>query len=156
MTAGLFPGQYDYNELPENTVVPPPSEDENDFIMYFNRLYEDIAFAVNNKDNVFSPISITSSATNIPNLPNFGAFIICVSGQETGMPSYVWALSKATANAAGTAVVLTSQVGTITPWVGATLTISDSGVVNGLSNYQIRHSVAGRSGNFNIRYLTTI
>jgi len=153
---GIFPSQYDFNELPENTVVPIPSEDEDDFIFYLNRLYEDIAFAVNNKDNVFFPISISDGAVNIPNLPNFGAFIICVSGQENGMPSYVWALSKATINAAGTAVILTNQVGTIAPWIGATLTITDSGVVNGVSNYQIRHSVAGTTGNFNIRYLTTI
>lgn len=146
----ILPPQFPFNELPENTIVPPPSEDENDFIQYLNRLYEDIAFAVNSKDSIFFTIPISNAPTDIPNLPTFGAFILCVSGTQTGMPSYVWALTKNNSSLVGTVNILSNQVGTITPWVGATLTVTSTA-----TNFQIQHSVA-TTANFNIRFLTTI
>jgi hypothetical protein len=145
----ILPSNFTFNELPSNTIIPP-LEEEAVFIQYLNRLYEDIAFAVNNKDNIFYTIPITSGVVNIPNMTNFGAFIVCVSGVSTGMPAYTWALTKASNNAMGTVAILTSQVGTIAPWVGATLTITSTA-----KNYQIRHSVANTIGNFNIRFIST-
>lgn len=147
----FYPSKISFNELAENTIVPPPSEDEDDFIQYLNRLYEDIAFAVNNKDNIYFPLTISNVPTNIPILPNFGAFIVCISGQTNGMPAFVWALSKADANQMGVVNNISQQAGTIAPWVGATLSITSTA-----TNFQINHSVANTSGNFNIRYLTTI
>lgn len=141
--------------LPPNTIVP---QDDVLFIAYLNRLYEDIAFTVNNKDTIFFPIAITSTAADIPNLPNFGAFIICVSGQEqdtstatgTGyQPTLTSSLCKADATAAGSIAVLGSQVGTGS-WAGNALTITSTA-----TNFQIAHNRAGVTGNFNIRFIGT-
>jgi hypothetical protein len=141
---------FPFNELPGNTIVPDPEEKEI-FIPYLNRLYEDVAFAVNNKDNIYFTAPITDTATNIPNMPNLGAYVICISGVDTGMPAYVFALAKNNANLAGAiSAALISQVGTIAPWVGATLTITST-----TTNFQINHSVTNVIGNFNFRFIGT-
>ena len=133
--------------LPPNTIVPV---NEDLFVAYLTQLYEDIAFSVNARDFNFFTIPITSTATNIPNLPTFGAFLVCVSGTTTGLPTITASLCKADATAAGSVTGIGSQAGTIAPWVAATLTISSSA-----TNFQIRHSVAGVTGNFNIRIIGT-
>lgn len=142
--------------LPPNTIVPV---DENLFIPYLNRLYEDIAFAVNNRDYIFFPISVTDTPTNIPNIPNFGAFIVCVSGGDTvttgpvvtgdTLPTLTASLCKSDSTAAGQIVVLGSQVGTGT-WAGNSILITSTA-----SNFQIAHDRAGATANFNIRILST-
>lgn len=132
--------------LPPNTIVP---EDKHLFISYLNRLYEDIAFTVNNKDNIEFLAPISSSASDIPNLPNFGAFLICVSGETSTLPTITASLCKADATAAGSIAVLGSQVGTGS-WAGNALTISATA-----TNFQIAHNRAGVTGNFNIRIVGT-
>ena len=132
--------------LPPNTIVP---EDENLFISYLNRLYEEIAFCVNNKDNTYFEIPITDAATDIPNLPNFGAFIVCVSGTDSTLPTLTASLCKSSASVAGSIAVLGSQAGT-GAWAGNTLTISSTA-----TNFQIAHNRAGVTGNFNIRIVGT-
>lgn len=132
--------------LPNSTVVP---ENENLFIPYLNRLYEDIAATVNNKDFIYFTTTITDTAANIPNLPNFGAFIICVSGLTSTLPTITASLCKADATAAGSVAVLGSQVGT-GAWGGNALTISVTA-----ANFQIAHDRAGVTGNFNIRIIGT-
>ena len=132
--------------LPPNTIVP---EDEFLFIAYFNRLYEDIAFTVNNKDNNFFQIEITDTAAHISNLPNFGAYIVCVSGTDSTLPTLTASLCKASAAASGSIAVLGSQVGTVA-WAGNALTITSTA-----TNFQIKHDRAGVSANFNIRILGT-
>ena len=132
--------------LPPNTIVP---EDEYLFIAYLNRLYEEIAFTVNNKDNIFYQIPISSTAANIPNLANFGAFIVCVSGSLTTQPTLTASLCKADAGAGGSIAVLGSQVGT-GAWAGFALTITSTA-----TNFQIAHNNAGVTGNFNIRVIGT-
>ncbi len=132
--------------LPPNTIVP-----ENDalFLPYLNRIYEDIAFTVNNKDNIFFQIPITSSSTDIPNLPNFGAYIVCVSGTLSTLPTLTVSLCKADATASGSIAGLGSQVGT-GAWGGYALTITSTA-----TNFQIAHNNTGVTGNFNIRILGT-
>lgn len=132
--------------LPPNTVVP---EDDDLFIPYINRLYEDIAFAVNERDNSYFPIPITSAADNIPNVPNFGAFILCVSGETSTLPTLTVSLCKADVTAGGSIAVLGSQVGT-GAWAGNALTVTSTA-----TNFQIAHNRAGATGNFNIRILGT-
>ena len=132
--------------LPPNTIVP---ENEFLFIPYLNRLYEDIALTVNNKDNIYFLSPITSTATNIANLPNFGAYIICVSGAETTLPSLTVSLCKSDATATGSVVVLGSQAGT-GAWAGINLTVTSTA-----TNFQIAHNNTGVTGNFNIRILGT-
>jgi hypothetical protein len=133
--------------LPPNTIVP---ESEDLFVPYLNHLYEDIAYNVNAKDYSFYTIPVTSTATNIPNVPTFGAFIICVSGQTTELPTITASLCKADATASGSVTPIGSQVGTGTIWAGKALTISSTA-----TNFQIKHDLAGITGNFNIRVIGT-
>ena len=133
--------------LAEATIVP---EDKDLFIPYFNQLYGDIVTAVNTRDSSYFVMSITNTAANIPNLANYGAFIICVSGQASTLPSLTAAVNKASATAAGVVTPLSSQAGTAAPWAAATLTISST-----TTNFQIAHSVAGVTGNFNVRIIGT-
>ena len=146
----ILPSAFTFNELPDNTIVPTLDQ-EDIFIQYVTRLYEDIAFAVNNKDNIFFTIPITNNPVNIPNIANIGSFIVCISGTLDGMPSYVWALTKSDANAAGAINILSNQNGTIAPWIGATLTVTST-----TTNFQIQHSVANTTANFNIRFISTM
>jgi hypothetical protein len=133
--------------LPPNTIVP---QNEDLFISYLNHLYEDIAYSVNARDFNFYTVPITSTATNIPNLPQFGAFIICVSGQTSGMPTITASLCKADSTAAGSITPLGSQVGTTGVWSGKALTITSTS-----TNFQIAHNATGSTGNFNIRVIST-
>lgn len=137
---------YFLGPLPPNTIVPT---NQDLFIPYLNRLYEDIAYAVNNRDYTYFPIPITSSAANIPNVPTFGSFVLCISGVDTTLPTLVVALCKSDSTASGTVAVLTSQVGT-GAWAGFSLTVTSTA-----TNYQVAHNNTGISGNFNIRILGT-
>lgn len=132
--------------LPPNTVVP---EEIEIFIPYFIKIYEDIAYAVNFKDDNFYPMAITSTAASIINLPNYGAYVICVSGIDPTLPTLTASLCKSSKTGAGSIAVLGSQVGTAT-WAGFSLTITSTA-----TNFQIAHNNTGISGNFNIRLIGT-
>lgn len=132
--------------LPPNTIVPM---DEKLFNTYLNRLYEDIAFTVNAKDNSYFKIAISSTASPIPNVPNYGAFIVCVSGTDSTLPTLTASLCKADKAAAGAVVPIGSQVGT-GAWAGKALTITSTA-----TNFQIAHNNAGVSANFNIKIIGT-
>lgn len=144
-----LPPDFPFAELDNATICPSPS-DEDLFIPYFNRLYENIALAVNARDYIYFTAPISNQYTNIPNLPNFGSFMVCISGATTGMPAFTWSLTKADANAAGSGVAITVQVGTIAPWVGATILVDSTA-----TNFRVKHSVANTLGNFNFRIIGT-
>ena len=134
--------------LPRTTIVPMP-EDVSTFIQYLNRIYEDIAFNVNARDIRSFTIPISTTAFTIPNLPQFGAFIICVSGTESQLPSGVWALCKSDAAVAGVGLTpLTSQNRTGSIWNAKSLTVTSTG-----TNYQIAHNLSNVTGSFNIRIM---
>lgn len=143
-----LPPDFPFNELPGNTIIPS-LKTESIFIQYLNRLYEDIAFAVNNKDNIDFTIPISDNPVNIPNLANFGAFIVCVSGIDTTQPVKTWSLVKSDAMAAGVINILGTQAGTVA-WTGNNLTITSTA-----TNFQIAHDRAAFTGNFNIRIVGT-
>lgn len=132
--------------LPPNTIVPA---NEDLFIPYLNRLYEDIAFAVNNKDPIYFPMAVTSVAQDIFNLPNFGAFIICVSGVDSTLPTKTASLCKSSATVAGSITAIGAQVGT-GAWAGNSIIITATA-----TNFQISHDRVGVTGNFNIRIIGT-
>ena len=132
--------------LPPNTIIPT---NEDLFIAYLLQLYQEIATAVNSKDPNYYPIAITDTAQNILNLPTFGAFIVCISGIDSTLPTLTASLTKASSLAAGSIVVLGSQVGT-GAWAGNTLTITST-----TTNFQIKHNRAGVTGNFNFKYIGT-
>ena len=132
--------------LPTTTTVP---EEDDQFISYFNKTYADLAYAINSKDTNFYPIAITSSAQNIPAMPNFGAFIVCVSGVNSTLPTLTASCCKADSTASGSVTALGSQVGT-GAWAGNALTITSTA-----TNFQIHHNRSGVSGNFNIKIIGT-
>ncbi len=139
--------------LPPNTIVP---EDKSLYISYFNRLYEDIAFTVNNKDAVSFPIQITSIPQNIPNLPNFGSYVVAVgpmgrTADGSFPPTLNASLSKSSPSVAGVIAVLSSQAGQGGGiWGGFVLTITSTA-----TNFQIAHNNTGVTGNFLIRIVGT-
>ena len=47
--------------------------------------------SLNNKKMKFYEMIISNKPENIPNLPGFGAFVICVQGEAPGQPSSIWA-----------------------------------------------------------------
>lgn len=132
--------------LPTTTIVPT---DDDLFVPYFNRTYEAIALTVNQKVGSYFQIPITSSAVNIPNLPLFGSYILCISGSLSTLPCIVVALSKADATASGVVAVLTHQAGT-GAWAGNLLTVSSTS-----TNFQVKHDNTGVTGNFNLQILGT-
>lgn len=132
--------------LPPNTIVPV---NQDLFVPYLNRLYEDIASAVNSKDPKYYPMAITSTATDILNCPNYGAFLIMVSGVDSTLPTLTASLCKSTSGTAGSIAPLGSQAGSGT-WAGINLTITSTA-----NNFQIAHNNAGVSGNFNIKLIGT-
>lgn len=137
--------------LPPNTIMPSPVDQEDIFIQYFNRLYEDIAYTVNQKDFRFFTIPVPTTATKIPNIPNQGAFIICVCGQENGMPALTASLIKTDSSAAGFSSNIQIQQGTTGVWLGVNLQIGSTA-----TNFTIvTNAVAGTVGNFNIKIIGT-
>ena len=134
--------------LPPNTIIPTLDE-EDTFIQYLTRLYEDIAFAVNSKDPNYFEIAISDVASDIPNINNFGAYIICVSGVETDAPTKTVSLVKSDRTAAGVVNVLGTQAGT-NAWAGNNITVTSTA-----TNFQIVHNRVGITGNFFIRIIGT-
>lgn len=134
--------------LPPNTIVPWP-EDRETFVQYMNRLYEDIAFTVNQKDSTYFTIAMSDVAQDIPNVNNFGAYVICVSGADTDVPTFVGALTKSDRTAAGIVSALSLQAGT-NAWAGNLIVVTSTA-----TNFQIRHDRAGVTANFNLRIIGT-
>jgi len=142
--------------LPETTIVPDPDNKEL-FIPWLTRLYEDIAIVVNQKDWLaFTiPVADQSHPTVIPNIPNQGSFIICISGVSDGMPGCTYSLIKSISTAAGNPSMIQTQAGStfndITSWNGVKLIITSNA-----NNFLISHDGAtGLIGNFNIRFIGT-
>ena len=142
-----LPPRISQGVVPQSTIVP---DDDNLFIPYFTRTYENLAQAINAKDNTQFTAAITSTPTNIPNIANYGSFLLCVSGEGSGLPAITIGLCKASNAAAGASSAITSQAGTDAPWVGKVLTVTSTA-----SNFQIAHNAAGVTGNFNFRIIGT-
>jgi hypothetical protein len=134
--------------LPSSTIVPN-SKEYYVISQYFTRLYEQIAINVNSRDFIQYPIAVTTTATPIPNLARFGAFLICVSGVDSSAPTLVAALVKSTDNIAGTVSSIVSQAGS-GAWALKTVTITPNA-----NTFLIQHDRANFTGSFNIRIIGT-
>jgi hypothetical protein len=134
--------------LPPNIIVPVEGLDFT-FVQFLMRMYEEIAFNINARDYTFYTIPISDVAQDIPNIPNFGAFIVCVSGVDSTQPVKTWSLVKSTSTNAGVINVLGTQAGTAV-WAGINLTITSTA-----NNFQISHNLASVTGSFNIRIIGT-
>ena len=124
-----------FKDLPPLTIVPDPVDDKENFIQYFNRLYEQMAFVINERMTPYYAIPISNTPTNIPNLPQFGAFLVMVSGIDSSQPVKTWSLVKSDMGVAGIINILGTQSGTGI-WAGIDLTITSTA-----TNFQIAHNL---------------
>lgn len=139
--------------LPPNTIVPNPVTQTEEFIRYLNRLYEEIAFAVNSKDFDWFTIAVSNIPQDIPNVDNRGAYLISITGTEDGMPSANFSLVKAQKDALGEPPSqIQQQEGSIAPWIGVKLKITYAAST---TNFQISHN-GTVTGNFNINIMGTL
>ena len=147
-----------FQDLPPNTIVPSPTEQEDIFIQYLNRVYEDIAYIVNQKDFNFFQITITDTEIDIPFMNRSGAYIIAISGEfpieeDLGtnyLPSGTWAVAKSSEEAAAAISNLQLQSGVGPTWLGQSLQLTSSA-----TNLQINHTLANAEASFNIRIIGT-
>lgn len=145
-----------FQDLAFTTIVPDP-EDKMLFIPWLTRTYEDIATIVNLKDWTEYTIPIGATKGDIPNIPNLGAFIICIAGTMDGMPACTYSMIKTNSTAAGVPAMIQTQpgttIGTNTAWNGVKLLISTTA---SSTNFQINHDGASSLiGNFNVRFIGT-
>lgn len=158
---------YELPHLPQTIIWP---DDPEDIPWYMTRLYEQMAFSINDRDFDYFPMAITSTATIIPNLQASGSFILCVSGSEPYIdangktnywPTQTWALNKTSPLANGNAVTLgTAQAGSGPSLSGVTYTLSQSTQsssidTSGYIYYFIKHSKTDVTGSFNVRIIGT-
>lgn len=134
--------------LPPNTIVPP-TEDRDVIQQYFARLYEDIAYNVNSRDFAAFQIAVSTTATNIPILNTFGAYLICVYGIISSQPVKTVSLVKSTSTSSGVVNVLGTQQGS-GAWAGKDVLLTSTS-----SHFQIAHNLAGVTANFFIRLVGT-
>lgn len=135
--------------LPPQTVVPNPVDDTQNFIEFMNRFYEEIGFIVNARQIPYYTINISDVAEDIPNLPQFGAYLVCVSGIASTQPTGVWSLCKSDSTAVGFGAEITNQAGTGI-WAGINLVIAAT-----TNTFQIYHGLTGTTGVFNISVFGT-
>jgi hypothetical protein len=148
----IYPYQ-PFGDLPITTIVPDP-DDKELFIPWFTRLYEDLATTINLKDWTEYTIAIAATKSSIPNIPNQGAFIICVAGTMDGMPACTYSMIKTDSTAAGVPALIQTQPGTTGSWSGIKLLISTT---SSSTNFQINHDGASTLiGNFNVRFIGTM
>ncbi len=145
-----------FQDLPFTTIVPDPSDVEL-FVPWLTRLYEDLATVVNLKDWTEYSIPVGTTKGDLPNIPNLGAFIICIAGTMDGMPACTYSMIKTNSTAAGVPSLIQTQPGTTTgtntDWNGVKLLISTT---SSSTNFQINHDgAAGLIGNFNVRFIGT-
>ena len=149
-------------DLPSSIIWPPSEED---VAWFMQRLYDQMASAINSKDFNYFPMAIGSTATPILNMNAFGAYLLCVGGTDkvinptTGvvnwLPSYVFALAKAKDTVAGVIpAALAADPGVGDIWGGATLSVTTV-TLNGQQVYALNHSIAGQTGSFNVRIVGT-
>ena len=149
---------FQYPNLPVSLIFP---EDPQELAWFMNRLYEQMAFAINSKDNGIFTMAISSVPTLIPNINNFGAYLMNVSGSGPFVdaqgvlnywPSYVFQMTKSDPNKIGTDTFTQNQDGSGPTLGGIALLLTQQRVpaVTGPFYYFIQHNAPGITGSFNV------
>lgn len=150
-----------------NTTIVPELKDAFTFNQFLTRVYEDIAYAVNQRDFVYFPIAVPPTPAvgpplinpqPIQNMPLYGSFLVCISGIQPGLPCATYAVNKADIYQAGVYTLLSSQAGNIAPWVGFNVQLQDNPVAFRPITGEIDITIFNTStmtGNFNIRVIST-
>jgi len=125
--------------------------DYESFDDWFQDLYLDMSRSINSRILNYFPMAITDTAQDIRNLPNYGSFLIMVSGIDDTLPCLSATLNKSSSSLAGAIANLGNQAGSAGgAWAGNVLTITST-----TTNFQIRHNRAGVTGNFNVQIIGT-
>jgi len=148
--------------LPQSIIWPENPDDVPWFMM---RLYEQLVFAINNKDSVYFKMAIGTSAVPIQNIAETGSYIVCISGSDvykdaTGLNYWkteVFAVTKTQPNVNGTSASLSSQAGSGVTLAASAYTLSYGTIsTNSTNTYlKINHNIAGVTGSFNVRVIGT-
>ena len=148
-----------------NSTIVPRFDDANTFLQYLTRLYEDIALAVNQRDFIYFPLAVPPQPTagppiiypqTISNLALFGSFLVCISGQLTGLPCATYAVNKPDIYQAGTYTLLSSAVVNIAPWSVFNVILQDNPSPPATGEISITiYNTSTMTGNFNIRIIGT-
>jgi hypothetical protein len=70
---------FQYPNLPVSIIWP---DDPSEVPWFMARLYEQMAFAINSKDNGIFQMAISNTPTLIPNMNNIGSYLVNVGGTE--------------------------------------------------------------------------
>lgn len=149
---------FQYPNLPVSIIWP---EDEEDVPWFMMRLYEQMVSAINSKDNGVFTMAISSTPTLIPNMNNFGTYLVNLCGEKayTGAdgtlnywPSYIFQITKSAPNEKGLDSVVQNQDGKGNDLGGVALLLTQQQVPSGTGPYYyfINHDKAGFTGSFSV------
>jgi len=149
---------FQYPNLPVSIIWPENQEDVPWFMM---RLYEQMAYAINSKDNGIFQMSIGDSFVRIPNMNSSGAYIINISGAGPYVDSLgrinfwgasVFLVTKSDPSAAGLDTEPQSQPGTGPTLNNAGFLLSYAEFPSGSGQFYttIRHNIPNIIGTFNV------
>lgn len=96
------------------------------------RITNTIIDAVNGKNVNFIETMVSSTAADIPFMPEHGAFILCIQGEDSGMPTATYGCCSSGVNASVALIV--RQHGEAS-WATVDITVTAVG-----GNFQIEHN----------------
>ena|SRR3990167_7795814 len=149
---------FQYPNLPVSIVWP---ENPDEVPWFMQQLYDQLAFAINSKDNGIFQMAIGDDFTLIPNMNSFGSYLINISGSgpyvdSNGILNYwgaaIFQVTKSTPTAAGTDTMTQVQVGTGPTLTGASYDLDYQEIPVGSNQFYtvIRHNIPGITGSFNV------
>lgn len=149
---------FQYPNLPVSIIWP---ENEEDVPWFMMRLYEQMAYAINSKDNGVFQMAIGNTFVRIPNMNSIGAYLINISGSgpyfdSNGAINYwgasIFQVTKSDPEANGTDTEPQMQLG-IGPTLGGAgfdLSYAEFPVGSGQIYTTIRHNIPNIVGSFNV------
>ena len=149
---------FQYPNLPVSIIWP---DDPDEVPWFMARLYEELAFAINSKDNGIFQMAISNIPTLIPNMNNFGSYLVNISGtgpytDSNGVlnywPAYIFQMTKSDPNAVGLYSVPQNQDGAGPTLGGVALLITQQRVpaTTGPFYYFINHDGPAITGSFSV------
>lgn len=161
MSSGLNNNNnYQYPNLPVSIIWP---ENETDIPWFMARLYEQMTFAINQKDNGVFQMAISTTPTLIPNMDSTGSYLINISGSQPFVgtdgtlnywPSYIFQCCKTSPTQDGVSTYTNNQDGVGNDLGGTGLILSfdtnPPGAPSGPTFFYIAHDGPSITGSFNV------
>lgn len=135
-------------EIVRDVEYKPPEyvneEELNDDYAHVN-IINSMLDAINGKKAFFQEMHITDTAQVVSGMPEYGAFLVCIEGEISGMPGGVYAYASNGTAATVSSIVAQNGSG---DWAGIGLTVAASG-----GNITVLHGLASTSAKFFISVL---